>query len=354
MIPRQFTHCMLRPSDLKPSTQGYQVVGVFNPGVVKLRDDEIVLVVRVVEQPVETREHLLASPRLHADKGMVIDWLDLAHIDTRDPRVYLHRTTGLQRLRFISHLRVFRSSDGKHIDADRDAQIIMPTGAYEEFGIEDPRITQIGDTFYITYVAVSHHGVCTCLMSTSDFQTFTRHGIIFCPENKDVLLFPEQIAGQYVAMHRPVASIRFRPPEIWLARSPDLIHWGQHEQLLGGEDTIDMDRIGGSTPPIRTDQGWLTLYHGSQRMENVAVGRYTAKAMLLDLDDPSKVLAQSAQPILWPTEPFETQGFVDNVIFPTAMIEQGDAFYVYYGAADENLGVVGFTKQDLMGTLEPV
>lgn len=352
MIPRQFTHCMLRPSDIPATTQDYKVVGVFNPGVVKI-DGQVVLIVRVVEQPIETRENYLASPRLYPDKGMAIDWLDPAHIDTRDPRIYLHRTTGLQRLRFISHLRVYRSRDGKTID-NREPQIIMPSGPYEEFGIEDPRITPIGDTFYITYVAVSHHGVSTCLLSTKDFESFIRHGIIFCPENKDVLLFPQKIAGRYVAMHRPVASIRFRPPEIWLARSPDLIHWGEHQQLLGGEETIDMDRIGGSTPPIRTSQGWLTLYHGSQRTENVAVGKYTAKAILLDLDGPAKILAQSNQPILWPTEPFETQGFVDNVIFPTAMIEQGDDFYVYYGAADENLGVVGFSKQDLMGTLESV
>ncbi len=173
--------------------------------------------VRVVEQTRDHRVGFEPSPRFNTDTGTTeIDWLPSDDIVFDDPRVYHCQSTGLKRLRFFSYLKVLRSRDGKTFD-DLDGIDLLPENEYEEYGVEDPRITRIGDTFYITYVAVSRHGVSTALMSTTDFQHFERHGIIFCPENKDVLLFPEQVNGNYVAMHRPVTSIRFRPPEMWLA-----------------------------------------------------------------------------------------------------------------------------------------
>ena len=110
----------------------------------------------------------------------------------------------------------------------------------EEFGLEDPRITQIGDRFYITYVAVSRHGPATALASTTDFKTIERHGIIFCTENKDVVLLPERIGGEYVAIHRPVGDMPFSRPEMWTARSPDLIHWGRTSIFSGERATGPM------------------------------------------------------------------------------------------------------------------
>ncbi|MEX0745803.1 MAG: glycoside hydrolase family 130 protein [Phycisphaeraceae bacterium] len=347
MLDRLFTHRMIRREDVAPSSERFEVVGVFNPGVADVRGGTVI-VARVVEQPVETRQGFEPSPRYQPGEGFVTDWLDESDLEFYDPRVYHHRETGLQRLRFISYLKVFRSRDGRTVD-NFDGPTIFPETLYEEYGVEDPRVTQIGSTWYITYVAVSRHGVTTCLLSTTDFERFTRHGIIFPPENKDVLLFPEKIVGDYVAMHRPVPSIRFRPPEMWLARSPDLVHWGAHEQLLGAGSVYEQSRIGGGTPPVRTERGWLTLYHGSARAEgDEGPGAYTAGGLMLDLTRPSRVLAQTAEPIMVPTETFEREGFVNNVVFPTAVLERNDAYWVYYGAADEAVGVTAFSRSDLI------
>ncbi|MFA9478215.1 glycoside hydrolase family 130 protein [Phycisphaerales bacterium AB-hyl4] len=351
MLERLFSHCMVRPSDIQPSSSQMKVVGVFNPGVIEV-NGQVILLVRVVEQPTETREGFEPSPRFVPKQGITFDWLDEKQLDFYDPRVYHERGTGLARLRFISYLKVLRSDDGKTI-TDHDGPVIMPDNVYEEYGVEDPRITQIGSTYYITYVAVSRHGITTCLLSTTDFQRFTRHGIIFPPENKDVLLFPEKIVGDYLAMHRPVTSTRFRPPEMWTARSPDLIHWGGHEQMLGADSTWEQSRVGGGTPPIRTERGWLTIYHGSARPEgDQGPGTYTAGALLLDSQRPSKVIAQTREPIMTPEETFEREGFVNNVVFPTAVLERDDAYWVYYGAADENVGVTAYRREDLLNALQ--
>ncbi|WP_200761188.1 glycoside hydrolase family 130 protein [Poriferisphaera corsica] len=351
---------MLRPSDLKPLHEGTRVIGAFNPGVVKDTDDGVTyLVVRVVEEPLDVREDAWASPRIvgedegGGDGGIEIDWIDKADVDLSDPRVYHVISTGLIRLRFISHLRVYVSKDGRTID--KQIGTIYPEGQYEVYGIEDPRITRIGERFYMTYVAVSEHGAATALMSTKDFRSFERHGVILPPDNKDVILFPELIDGKYVAMHRPMPSLRLTKPEIWLGHSKDLKHWGEHEQLMGSRESVYRDRIGGGTPPVRMEMGYLSLYHGSDKQAGEeGVGVYTAGAFVMDKVDPRRVVARTAKPIMRPEEDYELRGFVNNVVFPTAVVEEGDMYLIYYGAADENVGVTAFKKEDLHRALQLV
>lgn len=351
MLDRLFTNCMIRPGDLPPSSDTMRVVGTFNPGAAALGDG-VVLLVRVVEQPVETRPGFAASPRIDPEQGVVIDWLDENEYHTEDPRAVTHKHTGEARLRFLSYLKVVHSADGKTPD-NFTGPVIAPLGASESYGIEDPRITKIGSTYYITYVAVSPHGIATGLLSTTDFATFRRHGLIFCPENKDVVLFPEKVMGEYIALHRPSGSVRFQPPEVWLARSPDLIHWGTHTLLFGSETTEGMpDRIGGGTPPIRTREGWLTIYHSSEKAQQKDVaGIYSGYAMLMDLDNPTKVLARSNEPVITPTESFEKEGFLGGVVFPTGIVERDEELLIYYGAADECVGVAGFSREEMIGSL---
>lgn len=352
MLERLKTHCMMTPADVKPRDPRLKVVGTFNPGVVTL-GDRVAVVVRVVEEVLQKREGYVSSPRVDAQDGSLrIDWLVAEQQDQSDPRVYVDRSTGVMRLRFISHLRVFFSGDGYRID--QAGPVLEPEGAYEIFGIEDPRVTEIEGRCYMTYVAVSDRGICTCLMSTDDFETFTRHGVMLPPDNKDVVLFPEKIAGQYMAMHRPMPSVKFSLPQIWLASSHDLLQWGGHHRLLGG-DVQTRDRIGGGTPPIRTERGWLTIYHSNDKLPPDTQGnlrvRYTGGALLLDLDDPTTLLAQTSEPLIVPEEPYETRGFVDNVIFPTAVIRRGDQYLVYNGAADENISVIAYDAAALEADL---
>ncbi|QQE12332.1 hypothetical protein JD969_02330 [Planctomycetota bacterium] len=356
MLKRVFSECMLRPSDLRPAHEGMRVVGAFNPGVVQHEESgDTYIVARVVEELLDKRDDAFASPRFvyEGGDGMAVDWLDKKDVDLSDPRLYQMNSSGLIRLRFISHLRVFLSKDGKTID--KQVATICPESEYEVYGLEDPRITRIGDTYYMTYVAVSPHGAATGLMSTKDFKSFSRHGIILPPDNKDVILFPEKVNGQFAAMHRPMPSLGFSRPEIWMAYSNDLIHWGQHEQLLGAAKSVHRDRIGGGTPPVLTKMGYMTFYHGSDKAHGEeGVGKYTAGVLVLDEDDPTKIIMQTMEPIMLPKKEYETKGFVDNVVFPTAVVERDDLFYVYYGAADENTAVTAFEKRDVFDALKPV
>jgi beta-1,2-mannobiose phosphorylase / 1,2-beta-oligomannan phosphorylase len=353
MIDRLFTHRMIRPADIPPSSDTMRVVGTFNPGAAAFGDG-VVLLVRVVEQPIETRKGFVASPRIDPDQGVVIDWLDENDYHTQDPRQIWHRKTGESRLRFLSYLKVVHSTDGRTPD-NFAGPVIAPQGPNETYGIEDPRITKIDSTYYITYVAVSPHGIATGLLSTTDFTTFRRHGLIFCPENKDVVLFPEKVMGNYVALHRPSGSVRFQSPEAWLARSPDLIHWGTHTQLLGNGPDGKADRSGGGTPPIRTREGWLMIYHRSVKVKQQDVaGIYCGYSMLLDLDNPAKIIGRSTEPVITPTESFEKEGFLGGVVFPTGIVERDDNVLIYYGAADECVGVTAFSRDSLIGSIEAV
>ncbi|HTD86079.1 MAG TPA: glycoside hydrolase family 130 protein [Candidatus Binatia bacterium] len=350
MITRLSSKCLLRPADFQPSQDDLEVIGAFNPGAIQT-EDGVVLLVRIAEQAKERRIGHTALPRWNVRKKRVeLDCVENTEIAPVDVRVVRSRKIGLIRLTFTSHLRVVYSKDGRNIDSLEGARFV-PEAGYEEFGIEDPRITKIGETYYITYVAVSCHGVATALASTRDFKTFQRHGIIFPPENKDVLLFPERIGEYYYALHRPNAASQFTKPEMWLATSPDLAHWGNHEQFLGGRELWDVGRIGGGTPPIRTARGWLEIYHGNSRKEEDAgIGTYSAGALLLDIENPRHIIGRSGQ-IFVPETEYEIEGFVPNVVFPTGIIQQDDRLLVYYGAADTFSGLVEFSLQELVSAV---
>ena len=295
MLRRLFNTCLLRPADLKPSQPDLEVIGTFNPGAIAT-EYGVVLLVRVAEQPVERRPGHTGFPRWDPQsKKIAIDWEPDSELDRVDIRVVRRKRDGLVRLTFISYLQVVYSRDGRSIDPSKGAAF-QPANEYEEFGVEDPRITRIGNVFYFTYVAVSRHGVATALASTKDFRTFERHGIIFCPENKDVVLFPEKIGGSYVALHRPNGASPFTKPEMWLATSDNLVHWGGHQHFLGGSEAWDIGRIGAGTPPIRTPDGWLAIYHGnSKQQEDKSIGAYSGGVLLLDLEKPQRILGAAGQ-----------------------------------------------------------
>lgn len=348
MIQRLFSRCLLRPEDLLPSQDNLKVVGTFNPGAAATPDG-VILLIRVAESVQAAPTGFVGLPRWDIQTGRVItDWLPEKEVSFVDARVVKIRKTGLLRLTFTSHLRVARSPDGRHVEAI-DPQILRPSMVTEEYGMEDPRITPMGDRFFVTYVAVSRHGAATALASTQDFRAFERHGLIFCPENKDVVLFPERIHDQYCALHRPTTAHAFSRPEIWLASSPDLLHWGKHLPVLGPTSDWDNGRVGAGTPPIRTSAGWLSIYHGNNRREgDSGVGIYGGGLLLLDLDQPQCVLGVGGQ-ILEPEQDYECQGLVPNVVFPTGIIEQGETVLIYYGAADTSTGVVELRLRDLLG-----
>ncbi len=283
--------------------------------------------------------------------GLTVDWVADAELDVVDPRVVRRKADGLVRLTFTSHLRVVRCGDGRAVREVSDITFV-PRTEVEEFGVEDPRITPIGDGFYLTYVAVSRHGPVTALAFTSDFRTFERLGVIFCPENKDVVLFPETLGGAWAALHRPVCGTPFTKPEIWVASSPDLRHWGVHRPLnVGGGDWLS-GRVGAGAPPLRVSGGWLEIFHGNRQPTHLGeVGSYYGGAILLDADDPAKVLGRSPEPFFVPEADFEIAGFVPNVVFPTGVVRDGETILVYYGAADMFTAVAEFSERELLDAM---
>jgi predicted GH43/DUF377 family glycosyl hydrolase len=350
VIKRISETLLLRPQEVKPFSDDFTVIGVFNPGAVRV-NDEIVLLARVAEQPREHRPGFIGLPRWEPNGKVVVDWASEDELDRADPRVVRRKSDNLLRLTSISHLRVFRNPDGDLMEW-MPGSVLLPVSPMEEFGMEDARIVEIDGTYWITYVTVSRHGVATALASTHDFVTFERHGVVFYPENKDVVLFPQKVNGEYLALHRPNPNSHFGRPEIWVARSKNLLHWGQHECLLRGNAEWESDRVGAGTPPVLLEEGWLELYHGSRRAERAGeVGAYSVGALLLDRDNPARILRRSHKPIMQPTADFERSGFVDNVVFPTAMTKQGDTLSVYYGAADTYTGVVEFSQRELLSAL---
>lgn len=346
------TELLVRPADVAPAFDGFEVIGTFNPAAIDYREG-VALLIRVVERPLEARSGYIALPYWNARLGRVgIDWQPLDEVELIDPRIVRLKRSGRLRLTFISWLLPAFSQDGFTIDYFGESPMLPATG-YETFGIEDPRLTWHRGRFYFTYVAVSAHGIVTALASTADFRSFERHGIIFCPENKDVILFPEQIGGQYVALHRPNPNAQFAQPEIWLARSPDLLHWGRHERLLGDEVQWATAKIGGGTPPIRTPLGWLSLYHGHTAPSPAAaergdIGQYAAATMLQSYADPAKIISVSRARVMVAETHFETSGYLPNIVFPTALLARGEYVDVYYGAADTVTGVARYRLEDLM------
>jgi predicted GH43/DUF377 family glycosyl hydrolase len=260
------------------------------------------------------------------------------------------------------------SVDGFQFDRVGTRPILSPSEDGPDAGcIEDPRIVKLDGHFYITYAyrainpkqywlqknnaayspddptlppLLGYNMTASGLLVSDDLRTFRRLGRITRSDvdDRDVILFPEKIGGRYVMLHRPMQwtgpEYETKFPAMWLCYSDDLMSWSDSELLAKGEAWWEC-KIGGATPPLRTPEGWFVLYHAVD-----AEGVYRVGAMILDLDNPGLVLARTPEPILEPEEYFEWNGlYPHGVVFPTANVVVDDVIYVYYGCADESIGV---------------
>lgn len=344
-IDRYPENPLIIPSDVTPSSPDLEVVCVFNAGAVRF-NDEIILLLRVAERAPGDLE-TVRVPILEGSGIVIREFQRNSPVyDFHDPRVIF--TPDQIFLTSISHLRIARSKDGRHFTVDPESAL-FPDRESEIFGLEDPRITQIGDEYFIAYKSVSPIGICTSLAVTRDFVSFEKKGIIFCPENLDACIFPEKIGGRYFALHRPVPHF-LGGLNMWIAESPDLMSWGNHKFLMGiRPGGWESGRIGGGAIPIRTERGWLLIYHGA-----TVDDRYCLGAALLDLADPSRVIARSSKPILSPQATYETQGFVPNVVFSCGAIQDGDRLSIYYGAGDVVMAGADASISEILDSLESV
>ena len=292
-IIRSEKNPIIKPEDIEPSNPGFKVAGALNCGVVRFKD-EILLLMRVAEEPINNDL-----------KKLLVSWIDV--------------NTG----KFV--IKEFNKAD-------------------HSIDISDPRITRISDRYYISYSAVSDMtGITTCLASTSDFKRFVRHGVIFLPNNKDVVIFPEKINGKYYALNRP-SSPEFGLNDIWISESSDLVCWGNHGKLMGVRKGYwDGGKIGAGAVPFRIEEGWLEIYHGVSK-DN----KYNLGAALLDNNIPSKVIARSEKPILEPQTDYELNGYFGNVVFTCGLLYEEGIVKIYYGAADTYIAYAEIKLVDIL------
>jgi len=326
---RSDSNPIIKSEDVTPTHPELEVIGVFNAGVIRY-NQEIILLLRVAERPISLSDHAYISPIYDAEMNE-LTFLSIPSqgAPLEDARVISTKDGNF--LTSISHFRVARSMDGIHFKVDELPAMSAAT-PYETYGIEDARITKIDDMYYIVYSAISNMGITACLASTTDFVHYTRHGLIFHPDNKDVVIFPEKINGKYYALHRPTTS-QFSTPQIWIAQSSNLMEWGNHKLLLGTtKDTWEAGRIGASTVPVKVGEHWLEIYHAAD-----ADNRYCLGALLLNGEQPWIIEKKAELPIMEPMMPYELEGFFGNVVFSCGALCEDGKIKLYYGAADTTI-----------------
>ena len=251
--------------------------------------------------------------------------------------------------RGLSQIHVARSAngiDGWRIEEEPLLSPGLPQQPFEEWGCEDPRVTQVEPhKWLVAYTACSRHGPAVALASTEDFVTVDRLGVVFSPTNKDAAVFPQTFDGLWIMLHRPSTG---GEEHIWHASSLELTRWSQPGILLAqrGGPWWDGMRIGVGAPPIRTDEGWLLIYHGVKEMGVRPV--YRLGLALLDLQDPRKVLARASEWVFAAEADYELRGLVPNVVYTCGALCRGDEVWMYYGAADTVVALAIARVSDLL------
>ncbi|MEO7047505.1 MAG: glycoside hydrolase family 130 protein [Ferruginibacter sp.] len=338
---------LLSPKDLKPSIEGLEIACLLNPGVFEF-ENKTWMLIRVAERPVQN-EGVISFPVLtETGKTKIIEiQKNDPDLDASDARVINYK--GVDYLTTLSHLRLVCSDDGINFYEPDDYKPLVGEGALQAFGIEDCRVVFLEEKYHLTFTAVSANGVGVGLRTTSDWKNFESHGMILPPHNKDCAIFSEIINGLYYALHRP-SSVDIGGNYIWLASSPDGLHWGNHKCIIRTrEQAWDSARVGAGAAPIKTARGWLEIYHGANKENQYCLG-----AFLMDLQDPSKVIARTVDPIMIPTETYELSGFFGNVVFTNGHIihPDGDRVTVYYGASDEFVCGADFSIKEILSLLK--
>jgi predicted GH43/DUF377 family glycosyl hydrolase len=281
----------------------------------------------------------------------------------------------------VIHFGLATSKDGYNFTRS-DKPIFSPSADGFDAGcVEDPRIIKIDDYYYITYatrifppgqywlnekaeykfpqcpddfpLCIRTNNTTTGLLITKNFKSFIRAGRMTNPlvDDRDVILFPEKINGKFILMHRPMnwtgPDYGTEFPAIWISQSEDMLSWSESTLLAKAKADWEY-KIGGNTPPIKTEKGWLTIYHGVGEDQYYRLG-----AMLLDINNPAKVLHRTTDWIIQPEEEYETNGCYagGGVIFPCGKVVIDDTLFVYYGAADKYVGLATCKLNDLLDYL---
>ena len=262
-----------------------------------------------------------------------------------------------------TNIGIATSADGVHWEVGpkpvfqmRDEEILR---------VYDPRLAVVEGRPVLCFAMDTRHGLRGGVATTDDFEKFDIMSLSV-PDDRNMAMFPERIGGRYVRLERPMPVYSRGAVEafdIWLSESPDLRFWGESRLVLGAESVpFANSKIGPAAPPVKTPRGWLATFHAVRRSERDLYSweggwrkEYLAGLMLLDLEDPSKVVGMSREPLMVPETDYETKGFRGNVIFPGGMILEDDGeVKIYYGAADTVECLATAQLADLLATVEPI
>jgi predicted GH43/DUF377 family glycosyl hydrolase len=328
------------------------VLGAFNPGFTRLPGGNLLMMVRVAEalrEPV-AGDHVRSIR--WTPQGYVLDPHPLSAVDPADPRRLTLIEAGRPQLALTSLswlLPVELTPDGATIVAVHYDRAIEPAASFQHYGVEDARISLIDGRYYMTACSVSAERHCTILYTSDNGLDYVLQGIVLDHQNKDMLLFEGRVGGRFMALTRPMGEQYFAyppgspltgGPSINLAQSPDALHWKPLDRpfLRAKKGSASAAKVGGGTPPVRTEQGWLMLYHGVE--PDQAVGIYRTFWALLDLDDPATILRQEDErPLLEAipglTTPIAHQMYLPSpVVFTTGIADAGDHYIIASGEAD--------------------
>lgn len=329
-----------------------RVLGAFNPGLTRLPNGNLLLVVRVAEalsDPV-VGDHVRAIR--WTPNGYVLDAYALDAVNMSDPRQFslrggAHRLLGLTSLSWL--LPVELTADGREIVTVHYDHAIEPAASYQEYGVEDARISKIGERWYMTTCSVSAERHCSTLHVSTDGLQYTLEGIVLDHQNKDMILFEGKVGDRFFALTRPLGEVYFAyptespwagGPSIQLASSPDALHWKPADRpgIRARKGSTSSMKVGGGSPPIRTERGWLVVYHGVEARESVGI--YRSFWALLDNDDPTRVVRIEDREPLLEASPELTRSIAAQlylptpVVFTTGIADDGDSYVLASGEAD--------------------
>lgn len=326
-------------------------LGAFNPGFTRLPNGNLLMMVRVAE----ALKHPVLDGKAHAIRwtaeAYVLDGYPVGELDLHDPRTFRLRThhyptLGLTSLSWLLPVELDR--DGLEIVRVHYEKAVAPRAPYQEYGIEDARISLIDGTYYMTACSVSSARHATSLYTSANGLDWDLRGLVLDHQNKDMLYFEGKIGGQFWALTRPLGSLYFlAPPDsprhagpaIHLATSPDGLHWKPHEQdfIQPQKGSLSTLKLGGGSQPVRTPKGWLMLYHGVE--PKGVVGIYRTFWALLNSEDPARILKLADdQPLLEErpelTAPIKDKLYLQDVVFTTGIADGGDHYVVASGEND--------------------
>ena len=327
------------------------VLGAFNPGLAQLPSGNLLLMVRIAEALSEPVRDGAARAIRWTESGFKLDRYPIDGIDMTDPRQFELKGAGPRRLALTSLswlLPVELDPDGRGIVAVHYDKAIAPASSGQHYGIEDPRISLIDGSYYMTTCTVSAERLGTTLYTSINGLDWQCRGLILDHLNKDMLFFEGRIDGGFMALTRPLGEVWFAyPPDsewrggpsINLARSPDGLHWKPLDQpFLRARNASASAKLGGGSPPILTPQGWLMIYHGVEAREQVGV--YRSFWALLDAAEPWRILRlEDEAPLLEArtdlVAPIANKLYLPHpVVFTTGIVDAGDHYIVASGEAD--------------------